>query len=175
MWVFGYGSLMWDGWEAKHDCVRRIVADISGFSRSFNKASVRNWGTKARPGPTLNLVTAVNANCRGIAFEFPEARTNAVMAELEVREGGFTLSDLPVRLQSGQSVNAIVPIYDGRNLIHAATIDEIAAMVANAKGTSGRCIDYVRNIAAQLDHLGVDDPPVTTLWRALAKEDAASQ
>jgi len=28
LWIFGYGSLMWDGWENAHGCTRRVVADL---------------------------------------------------------------------------------------------------------------------------------------------------
>jgi cation transport protein ChaC len=49
MWVFGYGSLMWDGWQTKHACIRRVPAELDGYSRAFNKASVRYWGSKNHP------------------------------------------------------------------------------------------------------------------------------
>lgn len=39
MWVFGYGSLMWDGWEQEFGCLRRCVAVLKGYRRTFNKAS----------------------------------------------------------------------------------------------------------------------------------------
>jgi len=55
VWVFGYGSLITDGWEVRHNCLGRHIADLAGYCRVFNKASVRNWGTKTAPGLTLNL------------------------------------------------------------------------------------------------------------------------
>ena len=51
MWIFGYGSLMWDGWEATFDCKRKERAVLKGYARSFTKASVKNWGSKTAPGP----------------------------------------------------------------------------------------------------------------------------
>jgi cation transport regulator ChaC len=38
MWVFGYGSLMWDHWETQFGCLRSLVADLPGYQRVFNKA-----------------------------------------------------------------------------------------------------------------------------------------
>jgi hypothetical protein len=45
MWIFGYGSLMFDGWESGYGCVRREWASLSGYRRVFGKKSVKN----ARP------------------------------------------------------------------------------------------------------------------------------
>jgi glutathione-specific gamma-glutamylcyclotransferase len=70
MWIFGYGSLMFDGWESDHGCVGRAWADLAGYRRVFNKKSVENWGTKKQPGLTLNLKESATSVCRGIAFEF---------------------------------------------------------------------------------------------------------
>jgi cation transport protein ChaC len=96
MWVFGYGSLMWDSWEIDRGCLRRMTGELRGYVRTFNKLSVRNWGTRPYPGPTLNLV-ASDFSCRAIVFEFPESRRAEIVAYLVQREGkNFTLSG-PVR------------------------------------------------------------------------------
>ena len=58
MWIFGYGSLMFDGWEAFCGCIDRKWADLPGYRRSFNKKSVESRGTREVPGLTLNLVRA---------------------------------------------------------------------------------------------------------------------
>ena len=86
MWVFGYGSLMWDSWETERGCTRRVVAELLGYCRRFNKASVRNWGTHAAPGPTLNLSKVAASICRGIAFEFPDTKKEEILSYLEARE-----------------------------------------------------------------------------------------
>src|SRR5258707_869494 len=109
MWVFGYGSLMGDGWEAAHGCIRRTRAEFPGYRRTFNKASVRNWGTKACPCPTLNIVKSGSATCHGVAFEFPEAKAQGVRNYLVEREGGFDLRSYTVRLDDGSAATAIVP------------------------------------------------------------------
>src|SRR6266516_5412200 len=58
MWIFGYGSLMFDGWEAACGCTDRKWADLPGYRRCFNKKSVESRGTREAPGLTLNLVRA---------------------------------------------------------------------------------------------------------------------
>jgi glutathione-specific gamma-glutamylcyclotransferase len=168
MWVFGYGSLMWDGWEAKRGCTRRVVADLPGFCRRFNKASVRNWGTESAPGPTLNLSKAAAGICRGIAFEFPDTQKAEILSYLEEREGkGFLLHERLVRIDGQSEVSAFVPLYNGKNVIEGKTVEEVAEMVLAASGTEGACFDYVNGIAEKLSALGIGDPAVTELWRAV--------
>jgi cation transport protein ChaC len=151
MWVFGYGSLMTDRWEEQNGCTRRVLADLAGYRRVFNKKSVRNWGTKNNAGPTLNLEKAEGKSCRGIAFEFSEDRRDKVLAVLAEREGqDFALPRLKIQLLDGTKVLAHVPMYTGRNLIRNKSLDEIAAMIVKARGTKGACASYIKDVAAVL-------------------------
>lgn len=162
MWVFGYGSLMWADWETELGCTRRVLADLPGYRRVFNKASVRNWGTKDTPCPTLNLSKVAEGLCRGIAFEFPDAQKARVLAYLVEREGkAFPLREMSVRLDDRAEVSAFVPLYEGRNVIEGKTLEEVASMVAAASGTKGTCLAYVKGIAEKLIAVGVNDPAVT--------------
>ncbi|BCL87321.1 gamma-glutamylcyclotransferase [Ralstonia pseudosolanacearum] len=167
MWVFGYGSLMADGWEEKFACTRRVVAELAGYRRAFNKASVANWGTATNPCPTLNLDQAADASCIGIAFEFPENQRAEVEAYLTKREGkNFVLQELQIAPQGAAPVLALVPIYAGHNIIHTTTSEELASCILQANGKSGSCVDYVVGVHRQLEQLGIDDPAVTQV-RAL--------
>jgi len=168
MWVFGYGSLIWDNWEASAGCLRRMVAELPRFRRTFDKGSVRNWGNAENPCPTLNLAADPSRTCKGVAFEFPEDKRQEIIDYLTKREGkGFRLQQMDIWLQNGGRVNAIVPIYSGKNLLRGRSSDELAAMARTAKGDNGKCIDYVRNIAMKLADLGIDDRDVNDFWCAL--------
>lgn len=165
MWVYGYGSLMWDGWEKKFNCKRRQIAELKGYRRILNKASVSNWGTKERPCPTLNIELDEGATCRGIAFEFDEQRRSDIKAYLEKREGNnFELRPLAVAAQEVGSFDAVVPLYTGKNIIAEG---DRASMIKAAHGTSGPCVEYISNLHAQLGTLGIDDPEITALWEAV--------
>ena len=72
MWIFAYGSLMFDGWEAACGCIDRKWADLPCYRRSFNKKSIERHGTREVPGLTLNLVRAPGHVCRGVAFAFED-------------------------------------------------------------------------------------------------------
>lgn len=168
MWVFGYGSLAWDNWSDRFGCLRRVTGELPGFRRSFDKGSVRNWGSKDNPCPTLNLAADPSRSCKGVAFEFPEARRNEVIAYLREREGkGFGLQPVEIRLESGDRVTAVAPIYSGKNLLSGRSPAELTAMARTAEGADGKCIDYAKNIATKLAELGIDDPEVAEFWRAL--------
>jgi len=78
MWIFGYGSLMGDGWEEAFGCLRRTIAVLDGYRRTFNKASTKNWGSKEAPCPTLGLEEIEGGVCKGGT----EACTSAPLAIL---------------------------------------------------------------------------------------------
>lgn len=82
MWVFGFGSLLWDGWEKELGCLSKSKAELKGYLRKFNKASVKNWGTRENPGPTLNIEQDEDAACPGLAFEFPETDKSKILEYL---------------------------------------------------------------------------------------------
>jgi len=168
MWVFGYGSLMWDGWENARGCIRRARAELSGYRRVFNKPSIRNWGTEKCPCPTLNLVKADTACCCGLAFEFPDYREQEILKYLTKREGrDFVLHKLSAQLEEGDKIEPLVFIYEGKNLIPSNGVSDIAELVLLASGTAGSCISYVKGVADELRRLGINDPAVSVLWQYL--------
>lgn len=168
MWVFGYGSLMWDGWETKFECTRREIAVLQDYSRSFNKKSTVNWGTKSFPGPTLNLFKNPGKICQGVAFEFPNSHRDKVFAYLDEREGtDFQRNELMVHIVNQSEVSAYVNVYIGKNIIDITNIEDIAQMVKTASGTSGTCLQYVNGVAQELSRLGIEDPAVIELLQVL--------
>ncbi|WP_395700199.1 gamma-glutamylcyclotransferase [Aquabacterium sp.] len=168
VWAFGYGSLMWDGWEARLSCLDKLVATLPGYRRAFNKLSQRNWGTKAAPCPTLNLLPDPTATCRGMAFAFPAASKDGLLAYLGEREGkNFALQPLPIHIASGETVEAFVPLYTGKNLCGELSFDERVRMILSAQGTDGTGINYVFGIASKLEEMGIVDPAVKELQAAL--------
>jgi cation transport protein ChaC len=168
MWIFGYGSLMWDDWETKKLSSRRAIATLLKFRRAFNKASVKNWGDRVNPGPTLQVVPDPTGQLKGVAFEFPDEQSSNVLKAVKEREGpNFELRELEVVLDDGNRVKALVPIYTGRFVIPNKSMAELAAMAKIAKGDEGKCFDYVKGIAEELKKLDIDDPVVQELWAAM--------
>jgi cation transport protein ChaC len=171
MWVFGYGSLIWDKWENKSGrrCVRATWADLRGYRRVFNKKSVRNWGTRSLPCPTLNLEQASTASCRGMAFEFQStARFIDEMLLYLRRREGCEPQELPIEIEGVGKANALVYIYTGANLIPDEIVPEqLADMAVRAKGDDGLCLNYIKNISEALAARGINDPAVVQFWQAV--------
>src|SRR5262249_55672634 len=155
------------GWEKAFGCLSRPKAELPGYSRTFNKASVRNWGTKQFPCPTLNLV-ASSASCCGIAFEFPDESKQRIMLYLKGREGKcFVFPTLPIKLHDGAKMEAVVSLYHGPNILAGEGGAQIIKMAIEARGREGSCTRYVEGIAEQLRHLGISDPVVDEVFDAL--------
>jgi cation transport regulator ChaC len=171
LWVFGYGSLMWDDWYLKLGCIRRVPATLKGFRRAFNKPSVRNWGTPGAPGPTLNLEPSENLECNGMAFEFADSGRGEVLKMLAAREGkSFSLDEMSIEIAGMEATTAIVALHHGET-IKCSSVGELAKMVVSAKGTSGKCTDYVKSIATALDKLDIHDEAVTDLAAAVVQSE----
>ena len=171
IWVFGYGSLMSDGWEADYNCLRRERARIFGYERSFTKASTVNWGSKSHPAPTLQVVPLNGGVCSGIAFEFDETSGEAVFAYLRQREGkGFECQNVALELETGEIVEGGCFFYRGKNVIADNDLDHIANMVLKAHGRDGTGLDYVYRVKRELDVMGIRDEATEALVRVIAKK-----
>ena len=65
MWVFGYGSLVWNpGFEV----AERVIARLPEYHRSFCMRSIHHRGTDDIPGLVLALDAAPGALCHGVAL-----------------------------------------------------------------------------------------------------------
>lgn len=163
LWIFGYGSLMWD--PGVHFAeVRR--ADLHGFGRRFSYRTIMGRGTPTCPALTLSLEPATGC-CSGLAFRIAADRADAESALLWRREmlrDGYRPALLPVATPQG-AVTALVfasnhahPDYVGA----MSLIDE-ARIIASACGVIGTNRDYLVQVAAQLDTLGIADAYIQEL------------
>ncbi|MDB2516798.1 gamma-glutamylcyclotransferase, partial [Planktomarina temperata] len=84
MWVFGYGSLLWNpGFEP----IEQMRADLPGYRRSFCMLSIHHRGTPEDPGLVLALDAAETADvCAGLALRVDEREAEHVLQELRARE-----------------------------------------------------------------------------------------
>jgi len=176
MWIFGYGSLMWDEWETKFDGHKIDSAILPNYRRDFNKKSTVNWGKTESPAPTLGLEESQNAECTGSAFEFADDKEDVVLEYLTQREGtSFDLKKLTIILPDDRSIQAFVPVNRNTTSTYLGnlSINRRAEMARDASGTSGNCIDYVANIRNKLLELNIKDENVEGFWQAIQSIDSA--
>ena len=104
----------------------------------------------------------------GIAFEFPnDSQVSTLLDYLHKREG-CNPTTLLIKLLDRRTVEALVYIYQGSNLLDPnASVVEKVAMVRKARGKSGSAVDYVRKNFEGLQAAGLEDSAVTELWEAI--------
>lgn len=163
LWIFAYGSLLWDpGFH--FDEVRR--ATLEGHQRQFNYKTTIGRGTPDQPGLVLSVEPQAG-RCQGLVF-----RIDASIADQESRLfwrremifGGYQPNFLPIRTPQG-SVDALVLVSNPGHPSHAGdmNLQETAAVIASARGTHGRNLDYLRKLVDQLSRLGIQDDYVQRL------------
>ena len=156
-WVFGYGSLIWRPGFAHVETSR---ARLYGFRRSLCVYSWVHRGTEQRPGLVLGLDHG--GSCVGLAFRVPgELRDEAVayLRERELVTKVYLERLLPVRLASGQTVEALCYIVDRTHRQYAGSlsVEEAANVVAGSVGQSGRNEEYLAATVEHLKALGIRD------------------
>ena len=156
LWIFGYGSLMWD---PGFPYVQWAPALIYGYHRALCVSSNRWRGTAARPGLVLGLDRG--GACRGIAFLVARADVAPTLEALwarEMRRSAYHPRFLRARLPAKQ-VQALAFVAD---LSHAAyagglSVEKTAERVANCCGARGPNLQYLIRTLEHLSELGVRD------------------
>lgn len=165
MWVFGYGSLIWDpGFPVSE----RQLARLSGWHRSFCMRSIHHRGSEAAPGLVLALDESLGSICAGVAFRVAPGAEEATLAALRERElvsSAYLERRLPVELASGAEVEALVYVIDPHHVQYCGGLDleEQARIIATARGGRGPNRDYLFATAAHLEELGIADPDLDWL------------
>ena len=159
LWVFGYGSLIWN---PGFPVAERRLATMSGFQRSFCMSSIHHRGTDDDPGLVLALDPVEDASCIGVAFAVPDAEAVATVAYL--RERGLISSAyiervLPVAFEDGETVQALAYVVDTDHVQYVGGIERErqAQIIAHAVGGRGPNTEYLWNTVNHLGELGIED------------------
>jgi glutathione-specific gamma-glutamylcyclotransferase len=154
IWVFAYGSLMWNP-GFPHLEVRR--GRLYGYHRRFCIYSHIYRGTPERPGLVLGLDRG--GSCEGLAFRVPAGEAREVMDYLYTRElvtEVYIPRWLRVETPRGE-VRAASFVVDRthRQYIGELDLDATAALIRQGSGTSGPGIEYLRNTVRHMEALGL--------------------
>jgi len=159
MWVFGYGSLLWNpGFEF----VDKQVATLTEYHRSFCMRSIHHRGTIEAPGLVLALDAKIGATCDGLAFEVDGTIAPQVLDYLRERElisSAYLEIDLPITLRGGRQVQAVTYVIDPDHVQYCGdlSLEEQASIIAIAVGGRGPNDEYLHSTADHLHELGISD------------------
>lgn len=156
IWVFTYGSLMWDP-EFRH--IAAEAALLRGYHRAFCIYSNRYRGTVEAPGLVLGLDPG--GACKGTVYRIAAANRDAALEALwqrEMRRGIYVPRLLRVTTARRQCralafvANRTHDGYAGR-----LALREVVRLIATCHGERGPNVDYLANTLQHLDVLGVRD------------------
>jgi glutathione-specific gamma-glutamylcyclotransferase len=162
VWIFAYGSLMWDPGFA-HAEMRPAL--LRGYHRRFCVYSHRHRGTPERPGLVLGLDRG--GACKGVAYRVTRAEVPAALHylwEREMTNRTYQLREVPLETPQG-SVTAQAFIVDRTrcNYTGPLSLDETARLILQGIGARGPCRQYLENTVAELKKLGMVDGPLHRL------------
>lgn len=159
MWVFGYGSLLWNpGFEIAES----VIGTLPGYARSFCMRSIHHRGTEEDPGLVLALDEQPASACTGLALRVKDGREDATLAYLRERElisSAYLEKMLDVRLNDGRTVSAVTYVIDESHIQYCGglPLEEQAQIIARAVGGRGPNTEYLYNTADHLRAVGLQD------------------
>jgi len=156
LWVFGYGSLIW---QPEFAFTERRVGTVRGYHRRFCLLQRRFRGSVERPG----LVLALDRGglCRGVAFRLADSDPHSVLLPVwrrEMRGNGYLGRWVSVETDQGPVtaltfvVNRASDRYTGR-----LTEPEIADRIATGAGHLGPSAEYLFRTADACAREGILD------------------
>ena len=165
MWVFGYGSLLWNpGFRYS----QKEIARLDGYKRSFSMRSIHHRGTAENPGLVLALSTDRKSFCEGLAFEVEQGKELATLEYLRGRElvsSAYLEKKVLLSLKNGQSIQSLVYVIDeGHAQYCKLTLDEQAKIIADAKGGRGPNDEYLYSTRNKIAELGINDDEIERLY-----------
>jgi cation transport protein ChaC len=169
LWIFGYGSLMWNPGFPYDRCAPAV---ISGWHRSFSVLSAGHRGTPEWPG--LVVALEPGGECRGLAIRVAAPHKEAALAYLWQREmtlaEGYRPFTVSAQLCGGGAVDALAFVADPDDEAYAGPLPLAAAAprIATARGWRGTNRDYLSRMLEQMEMLGICETALAELGQAVA-------
>jgi len=161
LWVFAYGSLMWD--PAIH-IVEIRTATLEGYHRRFCLKTTMGRGSPGNPG----LMAALDEGgvCQGLAFRIPAAhveRETEILWAREMLTGSYVPLLVPVETPQGHVEALGFTINRATDRYVTPNLEEMARMIANGRGRIGSNLEYLDRLAERLQLIGATDPALEEL------------
>ncbi|MQL92683.1 hypothetical protein Taro_025304 [Colocasia esculenta] len=178
LWVFGYGSLVWN---PGFDFDEKIIGYVKDYKRVFTLACIDHRGTPEDPARTLTLEASEGAICWGAAYCVkggPE-KEKAAMKYLEKRECEY---DLKSYIDFYKEEDSLEPAVTGvlvftstpdmevnKYYLGPASLEVMARQIATANGPCGNNRDYLFSLEAAMRDIGHEDDSVIELANEVRK------
>lgn len=174
LWVYSYGSLMWD--PGFHFAEVRL-ADVEGHQRRFTLKINLGRGSQDYPALMLSLEPQ-QGRCHGLAFRVAANSVHAETAILWRREmlrGGYAPALMPMTTPQGPiTALAFVSNPSHPSYVGELPLAETAKMIATGKGVLGTNREYLEQLATQLQVLGIEDLYVAQLLAQIGADAQVS-
>lgn len=164
LWVFAYGSLMWDPAFFFAE-VRSALA--KGFQRDFCLKSELGRGSPEKPG----LMAGLNEGdeCSGLAFRIDAGRVDEETRVIWSREmimRGYLPRFIELTTPQG-NVEALAFIVDKsvKSYLADLSLEDAASYIATGTGIFGPNLDYLDNLVEHFETLGIADERLFELHR----------
>ncbi|KAJ4957662.1 hypothetical protein NE237_024773 [Protea cynaroides] len=178
LWVFGYGSLVWNpGFEFDES----VIGFIKDYRRVFDLACIDHMGTPENPARTLTLEASEGDICWGAAYCVkggPE-RERVAMEYLERRESEYDQKALVNFYTEGETVKPFltrVLVFkstpdkeSNKYYLGPAPLEKMARQIATAVGPCGNNRNYLFNLEKALFDIGHEDDYVIELANEVRK------
>ncbi|MGH8780946.1 gamma-glutamylcyclotransferase [Paraburkholderia sp.] len=157
LWLFGYGSLIWNPGLPTAEAMR---SRVHGYHRGLYLWSRVNRGTPEQPGLVLALDRG--GSCSGIAFRLAAQGAMPHLDALWRREmamGSYRPAWLPCVLADGRRVPALAFVMrrDVASYTGKLTDDVVRTVLGCARGRYGTTLDYVSRTVAALRESDMPD------------------
>ncbi|WP_454858697.1 gamma-glutamylcyclotransferase [Rhizobium binxianense] len=175
LWVFAYGSLIWNP-EFEIEEQRRAVAH--GWHRSFCLTLTRWRGT--RELPALMLALDRGGTCVGMVYRLPDSDNHSQVVRLLQREiDANPPTNVPrwVKVMTaGGSIKALafVALPSGNAYAGKHPLPEVASILSRAAGHWGSAAQYAFNTVNKLEEHGIRDRNLWRIQKLMAAEIRAA-
>ncbi|KAL5974209.1 Gamma-glutamylcyclotransferase 2-2 [Asimina triloba] len=177
LWVFGYGSLVWNpGFEYDE----KVVGYIKDYRRVFDLACFDHRGTPENPARTCTLEANEGAVCWGAAFCVKGGleKEKAAMEYLERRECEYDLKESVDFYKEGEREPTVTGVLvftstmdkeTNKYYLGPAPLEDMARQIAIASGPCGNNRDYLFSLEKAMLDIGHVDDSVVELAHAVRK------
>lgn len=166
LWVFGYGSLMWN---PAFRYAQISPARLFGFHRNFCLELTIGRGSPDNPG--LMLALDHGGSCNGLAFRIDATEVESETDILWMREmvtGAYRARWAKLELD-GEVVRGLVFTINRNHMRYRGKMswtDKIDRL-STGTGPLGSCREYLQNTVEHLDQIDVHDRYLHRLWNAV--------